>query len=193
MSVPQILLEGAIRPFNATPEAEVVTGAPTDFGGAPPSGNIVFDLQQQRQEQWCWAAVAVSVSTHYDATNLTQCELAKTVLNKSTCCQDEPSCNQQAPLSTALQKTENLADGPVAPLDFAAVRDEIDRARLVCCRMEKETGHFLVLSGYREDLSDEWVDVQDPWGDTFASMTFERFLNQHERGPCTHAYLTTPK
>jgi len=193
MPVPEIFLEGAIHPFNATHKAEIPAGAAVDFGRAAPSGSIAFDLQQQRQEQWCWAAVAVSISVHYDGTNLSQCELAKTVLNDNTCCQSEPSCNQQAPLSTALQATGNLANGPVAPLDFADVKNEIDQVRLVCCRMEKETGHFLVLSGYREDLSEEWVDVQDPWGDTFASMAYAKFLNQHERGPCTHAYFTEPK
>lgn len=192
MTLPQIFLEGAIRPFSSAPEADVNAVDLKELDEAP-SGSIHFDLQPQSQNQWCWAAVAVSVSIHYDASNWTQCELAKSVLHRSTCCQSEPSCDDQAPLSTALETTENLAEGPIPPLDFGEVRDEIDGKRLVCCRMEKSTGHFLVLSGYREEPSDTWVDVQDPWGDTFASMPYDKFLFQHERGPCTHAYRTHPK
>jgi papain like cysteine protease AvrRpt2 len=188
MPQPEILLERVIHPFPAAGPATTQE----DVGGAAPARSISFDLQAQRQDQWCWAAVAVSVSIHYDLTTLTQCRLASAVLNLPTCCQDETSCNQQAALSDALRETHNLAEGPIAPLEFGDVRDEIERDRLVCCRIERDgQGHFVVLSGYKQDLADEWVDVQDPFGDVTATYRYNDFLTRYQTtGRCTHAYLT---
>ena len=155
-----------------------------------------FAVQQQQQSQWCWAAVATSTSLYYDpASTWSQCGLVNDQLGQTTCCQNGglPQCNQPWVLSKALTRTGNLSNYIAAAVDIATVINEIGNSRLMAVRIgwnvgkPTETGHFLVLEGYRP--IDEFVAVEDPFHGasdiSIATLTAGYYGSQW-----THTYYT---
>jgi len=194
MTVPQILLAEVLHPFPlGAAGGEQLAAHAAEVLAAEGAGSIIFALQEQEQSNWCWSAVAVSVSRFYGSTDWTQCGLAEAVLGRVGCCLDKESCNEEAALSDALRKTKNLAQGPVAPLDFSDLTAEIDAGRPVCFRVEFNDvkGHFVVVSSYTEDAAGDRVTVEDPVGSVTTTLSYEEFKTRYQSsGRCTHSFLT---
>jgi len=192
MALPDVFLKKSVRPF----AGEAGELAP-DIGGAIPARVIPFTLQQQQQTQWCWSAVSVSISVHYrPSSSWTQCRLANQELSQTTCCSDGSSsiCNEPRSLASALTHTSSLLQGPLTPLSFNDIKREIDAGRLVGCRVQwpDGSGHFVVISGYKDEQGVRWIEVRDPSDASRADYTFTSFLNQYRlTGTCTHSYLTS--
>jgi len=159
-------------------------------GGGPAAGASVlnFNMQAQQQEQWCWAAVAASVSAFYSPpANWVQCTIAGACLNQD-CCTDPSACNRTGDLDQALQKTGNYINILPTPLPFTAVvglsvTEEIDRQRVIGCRIGWEPGtddlgHFTVIYGY--DSANQDLDIGDP------------YYGPDVAGPAYGPYLTLP-
>jgi Papain-like cysteine protease AvrRpt2 len=188
MPLPEILMAGAFNPLGA---AE----APGDAASDGPS--IDFTIQSQDADQLCWAAVAVSVALAYEPATQwqRQCLLVNDLFNLSNCCPDPKlgACNQQADLELALTRTGHLQLGPVPPLSFNQVRDEIVAKHFVCCRIETNgVGHFIVISACSDNGGVQQVRVHDPQqGSSESERDYEEVLNHYlGQGTCTHAYFT---
>jgi ABC-type bacteriocin/lantibiotic exporter with double-glycine peptidase domain len=189
MPMPQILRAEVLRPFPPPHAASAGELDTVNILTAAGAGTTAFAIQDQEQSNWCWSAVAVSVSRYYRSALWTQCGLAEAVLERVGCCLDKASCNQEAALSDALRRTRNLAQGPVAPLDFFDLTAEIDAGRPVCFRVEFNDikGHFVVVSAYAGDR----VTVQDPVGSVTTTLLYEEFKTRYQSsGRCTHSFLT---
>jgi hypothetical protein len=187
MPLPEILMAGAVHPF----------GAADDLGAVAPDGpSIDFTIQTQDADQLCWAAVAVSIALVKDSPPVWthQCQLVNDLFNLSDCCPDPRlgACNQQADLEDALAKTGHLQLGPIPPLSFDQVRNEIADNNLVCCRIETNgVGHFIVISACNDNGDTQQVRVHDPQRGSESERDYDEVLNHYlGQGTCTHAYLT---
>ena len=189
MPLPEILMAGALHPF----------GAAEALGEVAPDGpNIDFTIQTQDADQLCWAAVAISVALAYEPTTQwkRQCLLVNDLFNLPDCCSDPKlvECNRQADLEVALKRTGHLqlGGGPLPPLSFNQVRDEIVAKNFVCCRIETNgVGHFIVISACSDDGGAQQVRVHDPQRGSESERVYEEVLNHYlGLGTCTHAYLT---
>jgi Papain-like cysteine protease AvrRpt2 len=126
----------------------------------------LFKIETQKKSEWCWAAVAVSIEKYFNPkSTLTQCEVAKEVLDaKNKECSD-PEINLPASLTIALHQRGWLSGKMNSPLSFDLVRQEIDAGRPVCARIKWNGGgaHFIVLTGYEILQSGaRHLDVADP-------------------------------
>ena len=199
MSLPD-LFEATREKLVAGPTAPDAPAAAT-AGGAPfAASEFDFDMQHQQQDEWCWAAVATSVSLFYDpASGWTQCEVAKKVLKRDTCCDDGETCNEPTQLDWALKATGNLRgkiiDGTTT---YARLNDEIGNRRPLGCRIRwpDQAGHFVVVRGYSDNQAggqtEHWLKVEDPW-DGPTDITYDKFLTKYrDTGTWTHSYRTEP-
>ena len=131
--------------------------------------SLNFTMQHQLQPLWCWAATAASVSAYYGGTVLDQGTIASKCLGMDCTLPHPPpgwAGNQLYALNIALLQTGHF-DGPAiqGPLDFAAIRCEIDAGRPLCCFIEWSAGsplqgHFNAITGYADD-GQETILVQD--------------------------------
>lgn len=164
MTLPSTLTEGA-APLTAFCD------------GAPPievrRRILKVEVPLQRGDNWCWAAVAVGIAYAYGDTGLTQCKLATKVFSTENpprqCCPSfsNGDCDVELSLKRALTVPghEHL-DGPVLgpgpqPWDF--IKTEIDGGRPIAVCVRGTNGHFLAITGYREDSNGEkYVYYDDP-------------------------------
>jgi hypothetical protein len=148
------------------------------------SQSLAFNMQAQTQSNWCWAATARSVSHYYwFLSRWSQCNIACAELSLTTCC-DAPvpdACNVSWWLAKALQRTQNFVS-VTGPVDFAAVKAEIDAGRPVGARIgwSGGGGHFCVIYGYTAGLfGDNYFDIDDPiYGKSH--LTVSDFSNQYQ-------------
>jgi hypothetical protein len=122
------------------------------------SQSLAFNMQAQTQSNWCWAATARSVSHYYwFLSRWSQCNIACAELSLTTCC-DAPvpdACNVSWWLAKALQRTQNFVS-VTGPVDFAAVKAEIDAGRPVGARGRVEWW-------WRAFLRDLWLHGRAVW------------------------------
>jgi hypothetical protein len=167
-----------------------------------------FSMQNTDSQgtNWCWAAVAASISASLGGSTgpsggpWQQCEIAYSVLNQPTCC-DDPSadaCNQEMPLEDGLQLVGHMAPGATilgANVGFGYIQGRIDLQLPVPVRIgwrpdPINAGHFVCLTGYDETA--QTVDVEDP---RYGSKTypFSEFANFYHdgAGKWTHTYPIT--
>ena len=148
------------------------------------SQSLAFNMQAQTQSNWCWAATARSVSHYYwFLSRWSQCNIACAELSLTTCC-DAPvpdACNVSWWLAKALQRTQNFVS-VTGPVDFAAVKTEIDAGRPVGARIgwSGGGGHFCVIYGYTAGLfGDNYFDIDDPiYGKSH--LTVSDFSNNYQ-------------
>ena len=141
-------------------------------------------MQAQTQSNWCWAATARSASHYYwFLSRWSQCNIACAELSLTTCC-DAPvpdACNVSWWLAKALQRTQNFVS-VTGPVDFAAVKAEIDAGRPVGARIgwSGGGGHFCVIYGYTAGLfGDNYFDIDDPiYGKSH--LTVSDFSNNYQ-------------
>jgi hypothetical protein len=154
---------------------------------------MAFLLEDQQEDLWCWAAVSVAIDHYFDPTSgWTQRGVAREVLGVPNCCGVPEICDQAAPLQDALNIVENFQDDFVSPLEFAQIREQIDQGYPVCARIEwvGGSGHFVVISGYRETAHGQFVIVKDPLypNSTLRYDSF-RFGYRFGSGKWTDSYL----
>ncbi|HEX8207940.1 MAG TPA: papain-like cysteine protease family protein [Solirubrobacteraceae bacterium] len=153
-------------------------------------------MQHQLQTNWCWSACATSTSLFYaSASAWTQCKLAGTELNQTTCCQDGSTtwCNQPWYLDRALTQTGNFGHMQQGPLDWNALSVEIDAGRPVAARIgwAGGGGHFVVISGVSDLDGGPAVDIQDPWFGP-STLPLQEFTTRYRAtGTWTHSYFTS--
>ena len=155
-----------------------------------------FNMQSQKESNWCWAANATSVSLFYWSwSGWTQCKVACSVVNLTTCC-DSPvpdACNQPETLSSALTVTKNLSSVVSSTVSFDTVKAEIDAGRVVCARIgwSGGGGHFVTIRGYVTIFGDlDFFEVDDPiYGKSTVTVT--SFTTSYQTtGSWTHTYFT---
>ena len=155
-----------------------------------------FNMQSQTESNWCWAANATSVSLFYWSwSGWTQCKVACSVVNLTTCC-DSPvpdACNQPETLSSALTVTKNLSSFVSSTVSFDTVKAEIDAGRVVCARIgwSGGGGHFVTIRGYVTIFGDlDFFEVDDPiYGKSTVTVT--SFTTSYQTtGSWTHTYFT---
>lgn len=127
-----------------------------------------FNIQTQQQTLWCWAAVAASIDAYFaPSAAKDQSTVADGVLHRGDCSPTNRHCNQTSPLQDALKVVGKLREPPLTkPLEFDALRQQIDQKLPVCVRIEWPDGggHFVVISGYSiTPLGKQMVIVKDPW------------------------------
>jgi hypothetical protein len=149
----------------------------TAFGEAsPPEVRrriLKVEIPDQRGDNWCWAAVAVGIACAYGDTELTQCQLATKVFSAENpprqCCPS--SSNGDCDVELSLKRAMTIAGhehlhghvlGP-GPQSWDFIKDEIDHGRPIGVCVKGANGHFLAITGYREDSNDEkYVYYDDP-------------------------------
>lgn len=179
------VLEATATPLGLAPFGAV--------GGTQP---LPLDIPHQEQDWWCWCAIAVGVSSFYDgAFGLSQCQAAARVLRQPGACisPDSPEVNVMHELDLALGEFQHFR-GPViqGPLEFSAVRAEIDAGRPVGVRirfMDSGIGHFTVIRGYRAG-GFRMLSIDDPLYDE-SEVAYEHFVSRYRgTGAWRQTYLT---
>ena len=157
-----------------------------------------FVMKHQILMNWCWAAVSVSVA-RYTRGNAapTECALASTCLSHFnhkalSCCDDHKPCNKDFFLERALDTVGQLSHVTAGPLDFDAIKSEIDAGRPVCLRVEwakEKTGHFLAITGYQTTPAGRQVVFTDDPFYGKARTEYHVFLTKYQgEGTWTHTY-----
>jgi hypothetical protein len=185
----------SLRAIPAPPTGLRVVGALPPASGAAPGYQLPFTMQRQAEDQWCWSAVTVSVSVFYlPSSSWTQCSLVCAELGNSTCCTDGsiPACNQPWTLDAALLRTNNLLQWAAGTAPAATIQTELGASRPICCRIgwNGGGGHFVAISGYQNDGTDEEVTVEDPFfGQSQVNLATFTTAYQND-GVWTHTYYT---
>ncbi|OYY65129.1 C39 family peptidase [Sphingomonas sp. 28-62-11] len=128
------------------------------------SKKLSFTMQHQSQSNWCWAANAASVGDYYWGTgSYTQCGIANTCQNKSTCCSNPSGCNQYGFLDKALQAAKSLDSMVGGTATFTVLQGRVDNGQPVGTRVAWTGGgaHFMMITGY--NTVGNKIDIQDPW------------------------------
>jgi hypothetical protein len=127
-----------------------------------------LDEQHQQQDEWCWLATTVSITNYYDpASTWTQCSLANTELNQTTCCINGSSsaCDQPGYPDRALTTTGHLASTAFGKPSFQTIIDQIEAGHPVSINIQWNggTGHNPAADGYdNTDPAAPTIHIQDP-------------------------------
>jgi len=125
--------------------------------------------QHQQQTEWCWLATTVSITLYYNpSATWTQCTLANTMLNQTTCCTNGTSsaCNQPGYPDQALTTTGHLASTAMGKPSFQTIINQIEAAHPVSINIQWDGGggHNPATDGYDDsDIANPTIDIQDPW------------------------------
>lgn len=145
-------------------------------------------IPKRCQDEWCWAAVAVGVAQAYgDA--VTQCQIAKAVIGKECCpggmVGTVRSCNKPNDLARALFEAAGH-NGPVFEKPKhrkpSFVKDHIDKGHPLGIRIAwlgQESGHFVVIAGYRVAGSDLQLCIWDPKYGTCGEHSLTEMLTDY--------------
>ena len=156
---------------------------------------LPIDARLQEQTQWCWAACSTNVSRFLNAaSSWTQCRVANEELGQASCCEDGSTqqCNTDWYLDLALARTGNFASMSAVAPSWQHIRAEIDAGRPLAVRIGwyGGGGHFVLVTGYRNLVRRQQVDVRDPlFGPTRIPLAElrDRYRGQ---GSVTHSYWT---
>lgn len=178
----RILSEGA------TPLATLFNG---DVPVAVRRRILKVEIPIQRRDNWCWAAVATGIACAYGDTELTsQCKVATRIFSTENpprqCCPSDENggdCDVPKPLTHALRipghEYLDKVLGP-GPQSWDFIKKEIDEKRPigVCILRSGNQGHFLAITGYREDTIGNRVEKYIYYDDPLVSRgvrTLESF------------------
>ncbi len=189
MSLPKVITEGRQALTN---EGGVLLRAAEAVGVAEAAAvtvvkRLATNLLHQKQDEWCWASVAECIADAYHDGPAEQCKIVSTVLNRQCCVGTDKECDVQHPLSSALGK--NFAqfhaglDDKGAPFDFPFVKSRIDGHKPLPAHISyPSTGHFVDITGYREERGAKLVFVRDPANDdnVLSAVDFTQFLNAYK-------------
>jgi len=190
MSLPKVITEGR---QSLTKEAGVVLKTAEAVGAAGAvvvtvEKRLATNLLHQEQSEWCWASVAECIADAYHDEPAGQCQIASTVL-KRQCCSGgiDKECNVQLPLSVALRSNfvryRARLDDKGAPFDFPFVKLHIDGHKPLPAHISYPSGgHYVVITGYREEPGGRLVFVRDPANadNVLSAVDFKQFLNAYK-------------
>jgi hypothetical protein len=190
MSLPKVITEGRQA---LTKEAGVLLKTAEAVGAAGAvvvtvEKRLATNLLHQEQPEWCWASVAKCIADAYHDGPAEQCQIATTVLNRQ-CCTGviDKECNVQHPLSLALKNNfvrfHAGLDDKGAPFDFPFVKSFIDGHKPLPAHISyPSTGHYVVITGYREEPRAKLVFVRDPANadNVLSAVDFTQFLNAYK-------------
>jgi hypothetical protein len=196
MSVPKIvdegrqaLIEGGVLVEGVAQVVEAVAAV----GGGIVEKRLVTDLLHQKQDEWCWASVAECIADAYHDGPAGQCQIASAVLSTPAaprqCCPEgvNNNCNVQQLLSSALTVKNNFvsfrADLSGQPFSFPFVKSHIDHQKPLPAHISyPDTGHYVVIIGYREEPGAKLVFVRDPANadHVWSAVDFTQFLNAYK-------------
>jgi hypothetical protein len=126
---------------------------------------------KQEQPNWCWAACAEMILRYYDGSSVRQCELANELFGETECCSKptSPGCNRPCKKQdvSKLYSSKNIYSKLVeGVVPFSKLQSEIDADRPVevaySWNDRRETGHLVIVRGWRIDGKEEFVYVNDP-------------------------------
>lgn len=148
-------------------------------------------METQTQTNWCWAANGASVGNFYwGAGTYTQCAIANTAMNTTTCCSDPAGCNQYGYLDKALQAAKSYNYMATGTTTYANIQSQINDDRPVGTRVEWNGGgaHFMMITGYDDD--GDKINIQDPWYGS-STIAFNSYAGSYQAGGTwTHTYYT---
>ncbi len=153
--------------------------------------SLAFTMEHQTQVNWCWAAVGASVGNFFWGTGTyTQCEIANTCQQKTTCCTSPGGCNQYGWLEKALAAAKSFDRYERATIEFAALQSQINSEKLIGTRVKWNSGgaHFMVISGY--DTDGDTIEIKDPWYGTSVMVFASYPASYHGGGTWTTTYYT---
>jgi Papain-like cysteine protease AvrRpt2 len=159
--------------------------------------SIGFTMEEQEQDEWCWAANAISAAEYFGSTAWTQCLLANTQLNQSTCCTDGSSneCNKPWYLDKALTKTTCHFTYLNAPIALSEIVRYLTAGIAIEARIGwtdgagnfDGSGHFVAVT--TADLTTTSLHIQDPWYHS-SDVGYEDFLQRYKTvGVWTDTYI----
>ena len=196
MPLPKVM-QASQLPAVAIPLLPRTAATLRSAGGVAPGKTLGFVMQHQLQTNWCWAGVAASTSAFYlPTTTWTQCQVVTLQLGDPTCCNNPcpTHCNRDGFLDQALSATGNLVTWGSQLLLFSQIQLEIGINRPVAFRIgwNGGGGHFLAVTGFKDNGLQQTVDVKDPWyGDS--TVVYNDLLTSYQgNGTCTHHYYTKP-
>lgn len=148
-------------------------------------------MQKQTQTNWCWITCGTSVGDYYwGEGTYTQCGIANTCLNKTTCCLDPKSCNETGLFSAALKAARSFVSRKLGSTTYDLVMAEIDLGRPLGANVAWTDGggHSMTLTGY--DTTGSMITIQDP-GYGPSTMAFASFPSAyHGGGTWSDSYFT---
>ena len=155
------------------------------------SNSLTQFMQSQTQSNWCWAANGASVGNFYwGANTYTQCGIANTCQNKTTCCSNPGGCNQYGYLDQALQAARSWDSYGNGTCPFATLQSRVDAGQPVGTRVAWNGGgaHFMMITGYNNNGNT--ITLQDPWYGTSTVAYASYPGSYHGGGTWTGTYYT---
>jgi Papain-like cysteine protease AvrRpt2 len=131
----------------------------------------------QEKNRWCWAASADMVADYYRNPELTQCNFANKLLDRTDCCKDKlETCNEGCTAEDVAEVYQqfniesHFTEGQVSPERLVAEIDA-DRPVQVGFRWRGGPGgHVVIVTGHGRDQQGVFFGVNDPL-DKYHEMT----------------------
>ncbi|HZV66550.1 MAG TPA: papain-like cysteine protease family protein [Telluria sp.] len=166
--------------------------------GADLNATLAFTMTAQTQTNWCWCTVAACVAKFYVPQTLnTPCALAIWKFGScGDCCKLAPpaGCNMPESVMNALTYVGNLNAGTVGPLNFDAIKTEIDGGRAVVVNIEwtgTSLRHSIAVTGYNVSASGNTITLQDPADASTTTMPYSTFPAKYKTGASWYTSYTT--
>ncbi len=169
-------------------------GKSIDFRKPLPNAKIINVPQiKQEQSNWCWAACTEMILCYYGESGIQQCELANELFGKSECCSNpaSPDCNQPC----NIEDVSNLYSSKCIHSEFVGknvafskLQSELDADRPIevfFSWKNKETGHLVIIRGWRIVDTEEFVHVNDPKDKASRIVAYSELLNAYGEGAWT--------
>lgn len=141
-------------------------------------------VSEQDRTNWCWAAVGLGVVTAYGtAGSAEQCNVAARVLNKR-CCPNGDGCNEPWPLRCALTPHYANTVDTIGHQIIDYVKKHVDVGHPIAVRVHRRlsgSGHAVVIAGYLETTSENFLWICDPWSGKREPWSFDRFRLRYEQ------------
>ena len=159
--------------------------------GGGPSKILPQFMEYQSQTNWCWAACGASVGNYYyGPSTYTQCGIANTCQEKTTCCTNPGGCNHYGYLDEALKAAKSFDRMEASTTLFSTLQSRINSNQPVGTRVAWNGGgsHFMMVTGYNTDGNK--ITIQDPWYGT-STIMYSYYLSSYQgSGSWTHTYYT---
>lgn len=141
---------------------------PAALGG---QRQLAIPMIAQEQTEWCWAACIEMVVKYDEPDNkLQQCELANGAFGNTSCCKSPKSslCNRPLPIpavSLEWSRQGYSCINEAGEVKWNDLVGEVLKGRPIECALlwNKGGGHAVLIVGFDEDPTGQWVFVNDPW------------------------------
>jgi Papain-like cysteine protease AvrRpt2 len=144
-------------------------GCPT-ISSLSASGSLNVPLFPQQNSMWCWAACGQMCMTFLGATvDVSQCTQANNEFGKTNCCNNpipSPCLNGGWPEFSKYGFSALMTNSTA--LSWAQIQTQIgclNKPIAFTWHWTGGGGHMMVITGYAVIDSENWVIINDPWGD----------------------------